>query len=240
MDGRPGGYKDPTKIDALMAIDNLSDRRKKFLPDTLAETFQEAVNDPELLALRDDLALLEVRLGQLIRRGVSGESDDKWDKLSVCLLEIETALEVPNILKAKTAIRKIYVLISDAEKDRETWKQIYELLELRRKTTESEANRLVRLNQMISAEDAYALIDRILQAVKRNVRDPKEYSSIAYEVAIATGAAHSEFAPGGVGQVQPDQSISVDSEKLLDSGTQGSDRVGELSDQMLEQDFDEE
>ena len=57
-------------------------RYSKDLPARLAGRYREAQSDPELLALRDEVALVDARLGDVLGRVDSGESGALWKQLS--------------------------------------------------------------------------------------------------------------------------------------------------------------
>ena len=56
-------------------------RYSKTLPADLADTYERARTDPELLALRDELALVDVRLMSLLERLAEGETSTGWAKV---------------------------------------------------------------------------------------------------------------------------------------------------------------
>lgn len=211
--GKPGFYSDPTYIEKLL---EMTDRRTSYLPDTLAERYNAATNDGELLALRGDLALIEVRLSQLLERVHTGESGDKWEEIREAIGRIRHCAVTGETASVIVEVEKAFEIIDDSEKDAAVWKEIMDVLDHRKRLAEGEAQRLVRLNQMIAAEDAVKLIERLLDAVKTHVKDPHVYSAIAYEFAVATGAAHRNVTPGGDDQIQPEQLDRLDSQKLLD------------------------
>ena len=49
-------------------------RYSKYLPARLAGRYEEAASDPELLALKDDIALLDTRIAQTVSALDTGES----------------------------------------------------------------------------------------------------------------------------------------------------------------------
>ena len=56
-------------------------RYSRDLPTRLAARYQESLSDPDLLALREEIALIDARLGDLLKRVDSGESGVLWDLL---------------------------------------------------------------------------------------------------------------------------------------------------------------
>src|SRR3954452_17185048 len=57
-------------------------RHSTYLPVRLLAGYQEAERDPELLALRDEIALIDSRLADVLSRVDSGESSRIWRSLN--------------------------------------------------------------------------------------------------------------------------------------------------------------
>src|SRR5918992_3542816 len=55
-----------------------SGRHSRYLPVRMAAKYQEAEHDPELLSLRDQIALVDARLADLLARVDTGESGSLW------------------------------------------------------------------------------------------------------------------------------------------------------------------
>ena len=53
-------------------------RHSKVLPVRLLERYQASLSDPDLLSMRDDIALVDARMQELLSRVETGESDNLW------------------------------------------------------------------------------------------------------------------------------------------------------------------
>jgi hypothetical protein len=78
-------------------------RYSKALPPDLVDAYERARTDPELLALRDELALVDARLNALLERLAEGETSTGWAR-------VYEALELRRRL-------------ADTERKREQWLQ---------------------------------------------------------------------------------------------------------------------
>jgi hypothetical protein len=76
------GGKTPRGVASTQFVNG---RRSKDIPSRLTERYQEALVDDELLALRDDVALIDARLGDVLGRVDSGESGRIWAELGKCV-----------------------------------------------------------------------------------------------------------------------------------------------------------
>jgi hypothetical protein len=117
------------------------------MPLSLAERYGQAVNDPELLSLRSEIALVESRT-----------------------LELLAALP---------------------EQDQDTqscsWSEIRSLVDQTVRLTESERRRLVQMQQMITAEQAQALMNQVYTIIKEHVHDEATLRAIGTGLQGAAG-----------------------------------------------------
>jgi Spy/CpxP family protein refolding chaperone len=79
-------------------------------------------------------------------------------------------------------------LIESAVDDHQAWEEIGELIEQRRRLTESESKRMVALEQMLTAEQAMALVHRVVDIVSRHVTDKQALRDIIVEMRTLTEA----------------------------------------------------
>lgn len=120
-------------------------RYSKSLPAQLAARYHEALTDRDLLALRDEIGLVDAHVGELLES------------------------------------------FQDDPDDPDTWERIIAGIEQRRKLVESERKRLVEMRQMITAEQALALIAAISDVVRRHVDDPHILGAISRDIARIIG-----------------------------------------------------
>lgn len=163
-------------------------RYSKYLPQRLHERYNASLNDPELLALREDIALLESRLTDLIQRVDSGEAGALWRELREAWDAIEDA-RGKDAVKLAEALTALGVLIRRGQADYAAWDEVRSVQEQKRKLIESEQKRLVAMQQMVTAEQAMLFASAIQDAVKRHVTDRKVLAAIAADVAALSNRA---------------------------------------------------
>ena len=89
--------------------------------------------------------------------------------------------------------------------NKETWEQIIEVSEARRRLTESERKRLIDMDLVLHADRAYMLVAFIQDVIIRHVQDQSVRASIAYEIrrVLADGfGRHAGPAGGGSGDTE--------------------------------------
>lgn len=168
-------------------------RYSKHLPTRMLATYEDAQRDPELLNLRGDIALLDARLSELLKRVDSGESGKVWHDLRVAWKAVKRAT---NEVEQVMALAELGTLIEHGYLDTQAWGEIRDLLEQRRKLVESERKRLIEMQQMMTAGQAQLLIARLYDVVTQHVNDHATLAAIGVGLQALAGAGESIPAGG--------------------------------------------
>jgi hypothetical protein len=153
-------------------------RYSKFLPARMAGRYQEARADGELLALREDIALTDARLSDLLSRVDTGESGAIWTALNAARLELIACKQGGDLKGQMAALNLIMELISQGHTDYRAWGEVASVLDQRRRLVESERKRLVEMQQMISSERMMILLGAVVGVIQEHVRDTATLSGI--------------------------------------------------------------
>lgn len=151
----------------------------KDLPAALGERFQEAFENPELLTLRHEIALVDARLGQCLSRLSSGGIGEVWVGLRKAWRAFQNAGTQKEV---QEAISELSALINQGDADYTAWREIDGLLTQRRKLTESERKARVEAQQIMTMEQAATLMAALTHSVNKRVSDPKERQAIAEDL----------------------------------------------------------
>jgi len=157
-------------------------RYSKYLPEKLLERYHESQNDRELLALREEIALLDTRLSDLITRIDSGESGALWGKARALMSQYNEAVQMGDPAQMQAKIHALRALIEKGMGDYAIWSEIRDVVDDRRKLVESERRRLVDMQQMIRAEDATLLVMRIIDIIKTGVTSKQDRAKVTREL----------------------------------------------------------
>lgn len=170
-------------------------RYSKHLPTRLAERYGEAQTDSDLLALRDEVALTDARLADVLGRVDQGETGELWKEAGKALAELVEVIDAPGA--RRSAITRLRDLLTRGVADWAAWDEVGKLLEQRRRLVESERKRLVEMQQTITAERAMLLIGAIAGIIQTHVTDRALLSAISADIGklVAGGPA----APPGAG-----------------------------------------
>jgi len=179
----------------------------KYMPQRMAAGYQIARNDPEIVSSREEIALIDCRLAEMLGRVDSGESGATWRSLQKAVAEFndferraigctDSSKRAELLSKRNDSMAQIQALTATGAADYEAWSEVKSLIERRRRTVETEQKRLVAMDQMITNERALGMIDRISQIIQAHVRDPIVLKSVAVEIKALITRDNAN-APGG-------------------------------------------
>jgi hypothetical protein len=142
-------------------------RYSRHLPTRLAARYEEAAHDTELLTLREDIALLDTRLADVLGRVDSGESGALWEALLTAKADYLKATDRDR----DHMLTVLLGLIEEGAADYAAWADVRSLLDQRRRLVESERKRLVEMQQTLTVEKAMLLLGAVAGVIKAHVKD---------------------------------------------------------------------
>lgn len=164
-------------------------RYSKYLPERLRERYQEAQRDPEILVLRDEVALADARLADLLTRVDAGESGSLWKELKGLVDLLGTGVEMADLDVARAALAGLAAVVRKGATDALAWQEIQSVVMLREHLVRSERQRLVQMQQMLSVEQAMTLIAALTESVRRHVSDAGALRAISADFVRLTAIA---------------------------------------------------
>lgn len=182
-------------------------RYSKALPGRLLERYQEALTDPRLLELAEEIALIDARLQDVLRRVDTGESGRLWRQLKQTHEEMVEARQAGDVAAMAQKLNALGQMIDRGLADWAAWEEVEKLLEQRRRFVESERRRMVEMQQMITAERAMALLAFVVDVIRRHVSDRRVLAAISADIGklVASpaggGVEASSSTPGPSGAV---------------------------------------
>lgn len=177
-------------------------RFSKDLPTRLLADYEAALADTDLIAVREELAILSARELDLMRTIDSGESGETWKRLMTGWRKFEAAQAARDGDEMAAALRMIGETIERGASDRAAWRELCDTIEARRRLAETERRRLVDLRQMITSERALLLITALTNSVRSHVRDRDQLAAISadFQRLFAAGATDGFSGDGGAEQ----------------------------------------
>lgn len=144
-------------------------RQSKFLPQRLVATYLEALRDPDLLSLREDVALIEVRKAEnLSHLNVSALT---WQMLKDDLASLETALNTDDQDTATYSLKALKTHLQEGSVDAARWRDVVDDMKTKRMMVDTERKYIYEESNAIQLEQLVALQKATLMIIGRYVTD---------------------------------------------------------------------
>jgi hypothetical protein len=141
----------------------------RYLPANLAENVSELLDNPEWTTLKEESALLEARLIEIIKQIDDHPVD--FDALSSGMMMIESAAASADMDLVLSSVETMKMLVARGLQERQLWDDITSIIEARRKLVETERKQANVLGAMVPVEQVMLLATRLLAIVNANVED---------------------------------------------------------------------
>lgn len=154
----------------------------RSLPARMQDGFRASRDDPEILNLSNDIAVLDARLLELLGKADTRESGAAWERLADLRAAFLAAQRRQDQQAMADALADILNLIARGRGDWALWGEVSDLLERRRRLVDSEQKRRVQMQMLVKVEEAGLamdfLADSVREAVLERVGDPDEQRAV--------------------------------------------------------------
>lgn len=151
------------------------------LPGRLSEKYELSVNDPEILNLTQEIALVDSRTGELLGKLGTGEAGSAWRQVVDSFDALETAINTSDTDGVRSALEALSGAIRAGSRDFELWSGIIGLVDQRRRLVESEQKRRIAMQTSVKIEDIIGIANALTGIIRRNVTDPATLNRISAE-----------------------------------------------------------
>ena len=146
---------------------------------------------PQLLELRRELGVLDLRVEDLIGRLQSGEAAPRWSDAVTAYARIRTASKARRPADASAPLTELGAVLADTE----TWAELGEFIDRRARVVRTESRRLKDLHQMVTVERVWALVSALVQSVRTHISDRDTLIRIQRDFRQLTGRAEEVVSP---------------------------------------------
>lgn len=168
----------------------------------LAASYNEMQNDGRLLSNRRSLDVVRMRIQQLSERINFQDAPDRFKKVARLWALYRQNLATDRRIEAEGIALEIDAQFEAAYQDYAAWEQMMMAIDLDRRLVESEVKVAKDLHAMLTSEEAYELVAKLLAAVLRVVSDPRQLKAIQYEFTRITGDGSVVEIDPGSGEVR--------------------------------------
>ena len=159
----------------------------------LADKVAQMQKDGRLLSVKTSIEVVRERIRQLADRVDVNDAPDRMNKLHELWGEYVEARELGKASDELLIMRKITAEFEKAREDYAIWRQMFEALDLDSKLVEREVKVVREIRAILTAEDAYDMITKLLAIITRYVQDPKTLKAIQFEFTRLIGERPSDY-----------------------------------------------
>lgn len=153
-------------------------RYSQALPRGLMAKYVQAQDDPRWLSLRDELALTDARIQDVLERLGAGETGERWQAVIAAYEELEGARPSKDTGKMADALRRLGKAIRAGRDDLAGSNDLTAQIVLRQRLVEAQSRMMRDLHHMLGLDHVFALIDALAVLVREHVKDPEAIRAI--------------------------------------------------------------
>jgi len=157
-------------------------RYSKAMPKRLLERFEAAHDDPDLLNLTSEIALVQARIEELVGRLDTAESGAVWRDLRSTWKDLGQAQRSGDKDAVKQYLDDLDTLIKRGYGDHANFQELGTNLELLRRLTESRRKHLLEMDTMVKAEEFGIFLAALRDSLLRHVQDRKILAAIQRDI----------------------------------------------------------
>lgn len=181
----------------------------------LLDQYEEFIQDPELLALNDEIGLTRARLAELLEKVASApDAGSSWrelqktfqtfEKLQREAERLEGVDQARKLAEANGALQQVRAMIWRGVADWAAWDEIVKLSEHTRRLSDSEQKRRMAGEFSLQLHDVVALFDYVVNLINDVVTDPRQKARLSDGLRRFNSGMDGEQAliPGRVGKTK--------------------------------------
>jgi len=152
-------------------------RYSRSLPTQVAARAQEALHNPRLLSLQDDLAVLEARKAQLMEQLETGGSKAAWEALLEARGAFRQARASGDVDGMEAHFAAMEAVMERGAGQEALWVAIEETAVKTSKLIQQEVKTLQSLQQMVTVQQNQLMLQALMSVVVESVREHTEAAS---------------------------------------------------------------
>lgn len=170
--GRPATTGEDTKIGRLI---------RSVPPEVLAH-FESSLGNPDQLALKEHIALLDARMNQILEHISVLGKPKSWQRAWQLIEKMRTQTD-PKALGV--TMEELVSLVQDGLEQSAAWDEFLQIVGERRKLTEAETRRRLAAENVMTRQEAQAFTVVLLHAVRKHVPNAAQQQAVFRDVAGA-------------------------------------------------------
>lgn len=170
----------------------------KDLPPRLLERLMAGIDDPDLTSMRTEIALLDARMGELLEGLSDTASTEAWTSTIDSTGRLRYLLDRPDLegreVRLEAVCIQLEASVSTEVVNRDTWHEVYSLIDRRRRTANVELKREELEEHTLRHAQALHFFQQLLAVVHEEVTDPALKQRLSQRLAERMGTAQAQIA----------------------------------------------
>jgi hypothetical protein len=154
--------------------------RSKYLPARMLASYNEALA-VKSLSLRQDVAVIEARIVDLLTRVDAGESGQLWQDLRKLATDMLTAREQQDYARVAVLLTDLVQQVEKGAADHQLWEEIITLTLKKSKVVATEHKMMVDGQQLIRLDQVLWLVTALIDAIQKVETDREKLAAIHTE-----------------------------------------------------------
>jgi len=172
------GYRD--KPGGLNNKQIVNGKYANHLPAKLLTAYEEFVEDPDIVSMRNEMALLDARIIELVDTIGTSTSEDAWFSVRrACGVLGKKDIYEEDVEEAVGLLGNALVYNDNDDK---VWKDLMNVIDNRRKLAETERRRIVDAQHTMTYEQANMIISYMMTSIRTHVEDPEILRAISEDM----------------------------------------------------------
>lgn len=180
-------------------------RYSNVLTGTNLTRYEDALNDPAHVEMREQLALLDMMLMDALERAQLGRTSELWSELDDNASTFRVASRRGQDDRAARALDKILSIIEQGADRSRAMSEAADLIERQRRVKDSERKRIVDEHQSISATRALTFANVVFEIVRKNLAGNPHEREILNNISRELAGHVQQAIPGGRAITQADE-----------------------------------
>jgi hypothetical protein len=149
----------------------------------MAADFDAAMSDPELISLRKEVATVDARIIDVLKRVDTGEAGVIWQAAQAAMARFDEERVRKDDAGMDAALADMRRLLGQGASDWATWRVVVgELIESKRKLIDTEQRRMTLAHESLTSDRAMMMMARLIGIVQKHVTDRQALGAIAADM----------------------------------------------------------
>lgn len=153
----------------------------------LLERYQSGQHDTNMMDMRDELTLVRAMTQEALERVDAGHDVRLWGQAAQYLIDMKIATQNRNGDKAREALIRLEDVVAKGNDAAAAHRDARALIQEQVKIVDREQKRLTAMQQLLTVEEASALVSAVILAVTRRVADREVLQQIRDEIELLMG-----------------------------------------------------